>query len=123
MQELYNKNDFRSKRGFKIADHIRRNVSEIVRGKVKDPRTKTITITDVEITHDISIAKIYYSVYPWSELNLKRADAGLKSANKYIRMQLGKELTCYRIPELIFQLDASLNEGSKINELLSRIKK
>ena len=77
MQEPFNKINLRSKRGFKIADHIRKTVSEIVRAKVRDPRVHTVTITDVEITYDISIAKIFYSVYPWSENNLKEADAGL----------------------------------------------
>ena len=121
MQEPFNKINLRSKRGFKIADHIRKTVSEIVRAKVRDPRVNTVTITDVEITYDISIAKVFYSVYPWSESNLKDANAGLHSAKKFIRMQLGKELTCYKIPELTFKLDTSLDHGDRINELLNRI--
>ena len=121
MQEPFNKINLRSKRGFKIADHIRKTVSEIVRAKVRDPRVNTVTITDVEVTYDITIAKVFYSVYPWSENNLKDARAGLHSAKKFIRMQLGKELTCYRIPELAFKLDTSLDHGDKINELLTRV--
>ena len=121
MQEPFNKINLRSKRGFKIADHIRKTVSEIVRAKVRDPRVNTVTITDVEVTYDITIAKVFYSVYPWSENNLKDAHAGLQSAKKFIRMQLGKELTCYRIPELTFKLDSSLDHGDKINELLTRV--
>ena len=121
MQEPFNKINLRSKRGFKIADHIRKTVSEVLRAKVRDPRVKTVTITDVEVTYDITLAKIFYSVYPWSENNLKDANAGLHSAKKFIRMQLGKELTCYRIPELTFKLDTSLDHGDKINELLTRV--
>ena len=121
MQEPFNKINLRSKRGFKIADHIRKTVSEIVRAKVRDPRVNTVTITDVEVTYDITIAKVFYSVYPWSENNLKDAHAGLNSAKKFIRVQLGKELTCYRIPELAFKLDTSLDHGDKINELLTRV--
>ena len=121
MQEPFNKINLRSKREFKIADHIRKTVSEIVRAKVRDPRVNTVTITDVEITYDISIAKVFYSVYPWSESNLKDANAGLHSAKKFIRMQLGKELTCYRTPELNFKLDTSLDHGDRINELLTRV--
>ena len=121
MQEPFNKINVRTKRGFKIADHIRKIVSEIVRAKVRDPRVKTVTITDVEITYDISLAKIYYSVYPWSMDNLNKAQNGLNSAKKFIRMQLGKELTCYRIPELTFKLDNSLDHGDRINELLTRV--
>ena len=121
MQEPFNKINLRSKRGFKIADHIRKTVSEIVRAKVRDPRVNKVTITDVEVTYDITTAKIFYSVYPWSENNLKEAHAGLQSAKKFIRMQLGKELTCYRIPELTFKLDTSLDHGDKINELLTRV--
>ena len=120
MQEPFNKINLRSKREFKIADHVRKTVSEIVRAKVRDPRVNTVTITDVEVTYDITIAKIFYSVYPWSESNLKDANAGLRSAKKFIRMQLGKELTCYRIPELTFKLDTSLDHGDRINELLTR---
>ena len=121
MQEPFNKINLRSKRGFKIADHIRKTVSELIRAKVRDPRVNTVTITDVEITYDISIAKIFYSVYPWSENNLKAAHAGLHSAKKFIRMQVGKELTCYRVPELNFKLDTSLDNGDRINELLNRV--
>ena len=121
MQEPFNKINSQSKRGFKIADHIRKTVSEIVRAKVRDPRVKKVTITDVEITYDITIAKVFYSVYPWSENNLKDANAGLHSAKKFIRMQLGNELTCYRIPELTFKLDTSLDHGDRINELLTRV--
>ena len=121
MQEPFNKINLRSKRGFKIADHIRKTVSEIVRAKVRDPRVNTVTITDVEITYDISIAKIFYSVYPWSENNLKEANTGLQSAKKFIRMQLAKKLTCYRIPELTFKLDTSLDHGDRINELITRV--
>ncbi len=121
MQEPFNKINLRSKRGFKIADHIRKTVSEIVRAKVRDPRVNTVTITDVEVTYDITIAKVFYSVYPWSENNLKDAHAGLHSAKKFIRMQLGKQLTCHRIPELAFKLDTSLDHGDKINELLTRV--
>ena len=121
MQEPFNKINLRSKRGFKIADHIRKTVSEVLRAKVRDPRVKTVTITDVEVTYDITIAKIFYSVYPWSENNLKDANAGLHSAKKFIRVQLGKELTCYRIPELAFKLDTSLDHGDRINKLLTRV--
>ena len=121
MQEPFNKINLRLKRGFKIADHIRKTVSEIVRAKVRDPRVNTVTITDVEVPYDITIAKVFYSVYPWSENNLIDANAGLHSAKKFIRVQLGKELTCYRIPELTFKLDSSLDHGDKINELLTRV--
>ena len=58
-----------------------------------------MTITDVEITYDITIAKIFYSVYPWSENNLKDAHAGLHS-RKNLKNAVRKELTRYRIPEL-----------------------
>jgi len=80
-----------------------------------------VTITDVEITYDISIAKVFYSVYPWSENNLKGANAGLNSAKKFIRMQLAKELTCHRVPELTFKLDTSLDHGDRINELITKV--
>ena len=53
--------------------------------------------------------------------NLNKARNGLNSAKKFIRMQLGKELTCYRIPELTFKLDNSLDHGDRINELLTRV--
>ena len=57
----------------------------------------------------------------YKENNLKDSHAGLHSAKKFIRMQLGKELTFYRIPELTFRLDTSLDHGDRINELLTRV--
>ena len=62
-----------------------------MRAKVRDPRVNTVTITDVRLRTIFQLPK-YFSVYPWSENNLKEAHAGLHSAKKFIRMQLEKSL-------------------------------
>jgi len=102
----------------RINEDISRELSALLRN-IKDPRVNQgmISVTAVETSSDLSQAKVYLSVF-----NLKsRADfmKGIKSASGHLRFELGHALKLRHTPQLIFELDKSLEHGAKINSILS----
>jgi len=106
-------------RAGRMADQIHKDIMNILRTKVKDPRVTWVTVNDVEITNDYSLASIYYTVLNQSEAG----DAGkaLEKAKGFIRSELSKGLTTYTVPQLKFVFDESLERGSKILGLISQV--
>ncbi len=107
-----------SSRIFRINDDIQRVLSSLLRA-IKDPRVNQgmISITHVDTTGDLRYAKVYLSVL--GQLNEKDFMKGLKSAAGYLRRELGKSLDLRYTPELIFELDKSIEHGAHINKLIS----
>ena len=106
----------------KINGEIKRVIAEILR-EVKDPRLgKLISITEVDATNDLAYAKVYVSILG-DENTKKEAMDGLKSANPFIRGELGKKVELYSLPDLIFELDESMESGAKIDKILKDINK
>ena len=101
-------------------DDIQRVLSELLRA-VKDPRVQQgmISVTHVETTGDLKYAKVYLSVLGLQ--NAKEFRRGLKSASGWLRREVGGRLSLRNTPELIFELDNSLEHGAHINELLSQL--
>lgn len=100
-------------------DDIRIVVAELLRS-IKDPRVNQgmISVTRTETTNDLRYCKVYISVYGLqSEKELKK---GLKSASGWLRRELGKKLSLRYTPELIFELDNSIEHGAHINEIMSQ---
>jgi ribosome-binding factor A len=93
----------------------------LIRKGIKDPRVDTlVSITDVEVTGDLSYATVYVSRYG-SEKQRQDALDGMKAASKYLRGELSKRLKLRVVPELIFKLDDSLQYGAKIETILNQI--
>lgn len=106
-------------RATRMADQIQKDIMAILRAKVKDPRISWVTVNDVEVTNDYSLAKIYYSV-----LQTEQRDGiakALESAKGFIRSELSKGLTTYTVPQLKFIFDESLERGSHILSLISKV--
>lgn len=105
-------------------DDIRIVVSKLLRS-IKDPRVNQgmISVTRTETTNDLRCCKVYISVYelvgdrPLNEKELKR---GLKSASGWLRRELGQKLSLRYTPELIFELDNSIEHGAHINEIMNQ---
>ena len=96
----------------KMDNIIQKEVSEIIQFELKNPKIGFVTITDVDVTSDMSYAKIFVSFLGQDA----RKEAGLKALNQskgFIRSELAKRLTIRKTPELIFQLDNSLEKGNK----------
>lgn len=106
-------------RATRMADQIQKDIMSILRAKVKDPRISWVTVNDVELANDYSLAKIYYSV-----LQTEQRDGiakALESAKSFIRSELSKGLTTYTVPQLKFIFDESLERGSHILSLISKV--
>ena len=105
---------------YRTNDDIQRVLSSLL-GKIKDPRVNQgmISITRVDTTGDLRYSKVYLSVYGLQdEKELKK---GLKSAGPWLRRELGKTLELRYTPELVFELDKSIEHGAHINELIARV--
>ena len=107
-----------SNRLYRINEDIARVLSSLLRD-IKDPRINKVmlSVTGVETTGDLRQARIYLSAFGLeSEKELK---SGLKSASGYLRSELGRSLSLRNTPELIFELDNSIERGARINDILS----
>ena len=105
----------------KVAHRMRREVAEILQRKVRDPRVSAmVSVTDVEVTQDLSFAKIYVSVMGKPEEVAASLEA-LAHAAGFVRHELGERLDLREVPEVRFVHDTSLDRGARVEELLKRI--
>ncbi len=106
-------------RNKRLQEEIRREVAHIISTKLKDPSLKTmIVVTGVELTNDLSYAKIFVSTGGNPEL----LDS-LKKAAGFIKKELSQKMTTRITPELLFEKDESLEYGANIEKILSDLKK
>lgn len=110
-----------SKRATRVADQIRMEVAEILMRKVRDPRLRDVTITDVAVTNDLRLARIYYTTLINGHSDRELAE-GLAKANGFIRSELGQRLEIRYTPELVFHRDVSGPRGDRILALLDAVR-
>lgn len=109
-----------SKRSEKLAETIHETVSKILCKGLNDPRIGFVTITAVEVTDDLSTARIYFTVIG-DDASKKNSEIGLNSAKGYIRKELGRVLTIRYLPEIFFKYDHSQDYGNRIDSILREI--
>lgn len=104
----------------RINDDIQLALSSLLRS-VKNPRVQQglISVTRVETTGDLRYAKVWLSVL--GELNEKEFKRGLKSCGPWLRRELGASLNLRYTPELVFELDHSMEYGAKISRMIEEI--
>lgn len=106
----------------RISEEARRIIDQIIREDLKDPRISgTYSITRVDVTRDLSYAKVYVSVY--EEDKRKDLIKALKGASGYIRRELGKRMVIRYSPELIFIEDNNIEYGVHIEDVLRMVNK
>ena len=105
----------------RVAQEILKEVNQVLRKSVRDPRVENVNITDVHVTGDLQQATIYYSILSDLASDMKAAQTGLEKATGLIRREIGKALTLYKTPEITFELDESVAYGSKIDEMLRKL--
>lgn len=110
----------KSNRMGRTNDDIQRVLAELLR-QVKDPRVQQgmISVTRVETTGDLRYAKVWLSVL--GEINEREFKRGLKSCAPWLRRELGASLSLRSTPELVFELDHSIEYGAHISRLLSEL--
>ncbi|MDD3087421.1 MAG: 30S ribosome-binding factor RbfA [Candidatus Omnitrophica bacterium] len=105
----------------KVAEAIRQEVSVIIHDKLKDPRVGFVTITNVEITHDLRFAKIFFSVLG-NEEAYKKTKQAFDSSLGFIRKLISQRLNLRFAPEIAFYEDRSSEYSVRIEEVLNQIK-
>jgi ribosome-binding factor A len=107
-------------RAERVADQIRIEVADILLRKIRDPRVRSVTVTDVELTNDLRIARVFVTALS-SEAETKDVFAGLSKASGFIRSELGRRLSLRYLPEVVFMRDLSGPRGDRVLQLLDEI--
>jgi len=107
-------------RSQRVVEQIRRELAELIRTEVKDPRVGFITLTDVEITPDYAHAKVYFTSMQGVE-GVNEILAGLRRASGFLRRELGRRVRIHTTPELHFHYDKSVEEGSRLSRLIDEV--
>lgn len=107
----------------RINGEVQRELSNIIRGEIKDPRINPMTsVVAVEVAPDLKTCKAYISVLG-DEESQKNTLAGLKSAEGYVRMKLAKSINLRNTPEIKFVLDQSIEYGVKMSKMIDDVTK
>lgn len=104
-------------RNQRLGAQVLRTLSELLRSEVKDPRLATVSLTDVELSRDLSVARVYFSLLNPDD-DPAPVLAGLQKASGFLRSKLGGAMKIRHIPELRFQHDDSIAHGSAISKLI-----
>jgi ribosome-binding factor A len=104
----------------KVAEQICRLLSSILQLKAKDPRLGMININEVRVTHDLSYAKVYFTIIGDSER--KETEALLNKMAGFLRSELATKLTTRTIPELRFYYDTVIEKSVALENLFEQIK-
>jgi ribosome-binding factor A len=102
----------------RLNEQVKREISEILRTEVRDPRVGLVTVTEARCAPDLSFARVYVRPLDGEEEDLF---AGLEKATPYIRRELGKRLSVRHVPELRFEPDRALEHALHIEKLLSEV--
>ncbi len=109
-----------SRRLARFAEQLRRELSELIRLQVRDPRVGSVTITGVEVARDLGAAWIYVRSIAGGD-ELATSVEGLEAAAPFLRTELGRILHVRRVPELRFRPDRSYEGGRRIEEVLAEV--
>ncbi len=106
------------KRSERVAGQIRRDLAKLIQQEIKDPEVGFVSLSDVEVTRDLSHAKVFITVF-----DPEKATTSLKALRRaaaFLRRRLGQELRLRHVPELHFIHDDSVEQGSHIDQLISK---
>jgi ribosome-binding factor A len=98
---------------------VLRTLSELLRFESKDPRLKNVSLTSVDLSRDLGVARVYFSLLNPSD-DVGPVHEGLARASGFLRSKLGQSLQIRHVPELRFLHDDSAAESSRISQLIDR---
>ena len=104
-------------RSRRIADQVQRELSDIIRLELKDPRVGMITITDVDVSPDNKNASVFFTVLG-DKSRVEDATAGLQRAAGFLRSCLAQRMEMRSVPQLRFKHDASVERGMHLSQLI-----
>ena len=103
-------------RRLRVAAMLRRELASLLRHSVDDPRLRGVTVTDVEVTPDLSLAKVYLGV---ADEAAEQALQGAAKAHGFLRKQLAAALHLRAVPRLAFKVDPAFAASARLEELLA----
>lgn len=104
-------------RSRRVAEQIQRELADIIRKEIHDPRVGMVTLTEVVVTHDLEHAKIYFTVFEGLE-RAQEAGKALNHAAGFIRSQLGPRMRLRIVPQITFVYDTSVARGAELSRLI-----
>jgi ribosome-binding factor A len=125
----------------RIGELIQREIAQMLQREIKDPRVKNVSISAVKVNRDLSIAKVFYTLFDTlggkgsSDENstdedvakekrlelLAKAKEGLDKASGFIRHSLGKKIQLRKVPKLDFRYDESILRGANMSQLIDQV--
>jgi len=110
------------KKGFqrsdRVAEQVRRDLADLIRTELKDPRVGMVSLTAVELTPDYAHAKVFFATL--NDEHLEEVERGLKRAAGFLRRELGRRIHIHTLPELHFVYDNSIERGASMSALIER---
>jgi len=109
------------KRSDRVADLLQKEICEMLFKEVKDPHIGFITITGVEVSRDLKIAKVFYTTLGNPD-QMAESSRALQRITPFIKKHLGKRIRLRSTPDIFFRYDNSIEYGAKIDTILDRLK-
>jgi ribosome-binding factor A len=104
-------------RNQRLGNQVLRTLNELVRFETKDPRLKLVSLTSVDLSRDLSVARVYFSMLD-PNAEPQPVKDGLERASGFLRSRLGREIKIRHVPELRFAHDDSAAEAQRISSLI-----
>ena len=106
----------------RIGDQMQRELAELIRREVKDPRVGLVTITAVDVSRDVGHAKVFITVMGQEEEPdaVKQSVKALNNAASFLRLHLGRSMQLRSVPQLHFHYDESVSRGVHLSALIER---
>lgn len=102
----------------RIGEQLQRELAELIRSELNDPRIGMVTVSAVEVTRDLAHAKVFVAVLGADEEQVNASLDALGSAAGYLRKLLGQQLKLRTIPALHFHYDDSFDRGARLSQLI-----
>ena len=106
-------------RNQRLGNQVLRTLNELLRFETKDPRLQLVSLTAVDLSRDLSVANVYYSMLD-PNADAAPVQDGLERASGFLRGRLGREIKIRHVPELRFSHDDSAAEGQRISDLIGQ---
>ncbi len=105
-------------RGNRINEELKREISDILQNEIKDPGLGMVSIVLCDVSRDLSVAKVYYSVLG-NEAAVESSKEAIKRGTGFIRREVSRRLSLRHTPELVFIYDDSIEHGIKIAQIIN----
>lgn len=104
-------------RAYRVGEQLHRELAQLIRDAVKDPRVGMVTLVDVEVSKDLAHARVYFTVFGDDEA-ARASEAGLNRAAGFLRGELSRRLKMRGVPELRFTYDETVRRGARMDALI-----